>query len=353
MSSTRRGRAAVGVVTIAALIGAVAFAVVFVGGRSRAPLADGNSPAGNGGSQSGPPPVCPLTGVAPSSGRVPARPALAVKVENLPEARPQSGLSKADIIYEEPVEANITRFIVIYQCLDAGRIEPVRSARLTDPDIVDQFGRPLFAYSGGVPEVVHKVRTSGLIDLGYTTAIASAAYHRDSSRSAPHNLYSSTKELYGSVRNLAGPPEPVFTYSLKPSAGSTRAFTAHLPFSSFSDVYWRYARAKKAYYRWHGTVPHTLSDGTQVSAKNVVVQMVQIRLTDIVDPNGVRSPEVVATGTGKAYVLRNGRLIQGTWNRPSLRDVTKFLDASGKEILLAPGNTWVELMPNTIPVTFS
>jgi hypothetical protein len=352
MSSTRRGRAVVGVLAIVVVIGILAIAVVFLGGRSHRPLAAGNGPGGGEGSPSGPPPVCPLTGLVPASGRVPARPALAVKVENLPEARPQTGLSTADIIYEEPVEANITRFIVVYQCLDAPRIEPVRSARLTDPDIVDQFGRPLFAYAGGVAEVVRKVRSSGLLDLGYTTAAASKAYHRDSSRSAPHNLYTSTKELYGSVKKLAGPPHAVFTYSLKPPARSRKAPTLHVPFSTFSDVFWRYNRAKRVYYRWHGTVPHTLSDGTQVSAKNVVVQSVQIQLTDIVDPNGVRSPEVVATGTGKAYVLRNGRLIQGTWSRPSLGDVTKFLDASGNEIPLAPGTTWVELLPNTIPVTF-
>jgi hypothetical protein len=353
MTATRRGRVAIGVVSIVAVVAALAVAVVFLGGRSHGPAAAGNSPGGKGSSPSAPPPVCPLSGLAPRSGSVPLRPALTVKVENLPAARPQTGLSWADIVYEEPVEANITRFIVVYQCQDASRIEPVRSARLTDPDIVDQFGRPLFAYAGGVSEVVRKVRAAGLIDLGYTTRIAAAAYHRDSNRSAPHNLYTSTKELYGSVSNLAGPPQPVFTYTLKPPAGTVKGFAVHVPFSIFSDVHWRYSRVKRAYFRWHGTEPHTLSDGSQVSAKNVIVQMVQIRMTDIVDANGVRSPEVVATGTGKAYVFRNGRMIQGTWSRPSLSGVTKFLDARGKEIPLAPGNTWVELAPNTIPITFN
>jgi hypothetical protein len=353
MTATRRGRTAIGVVSILAVIAGLVFAVVFLGGRSRGPLAAGNPPGGTGSSPGAPPPICPLSGLAPRSGKVPVRPALAVKVENLPAARPQTGLSWADIVYEEPVEANITRFIVVYQCQDASRIEPVRSARLTDPDIVDQFGRPLFAYAGGVPEVVRKVRAAGLIDLGYTTRAASSAYHRDSSRSAPHNLYTSTKELYASVRSLAGPPQPVFTYALRPPAGSVRGISVHLPFSMYSDVHWRYSRAKRVYYRWHGTVPHTLSDGSQVSAKNVVVQLVQIRMTDIIDPNGVRSPEVVATGSGTAYVFRNGRMIRGTWSRPSLSGVTKFLDVRGNEIPLAPGNTWVELLPNTIPVTFN
>jgi hypothetical protein len=129
--------------------------------------------------------------------------------------------------------------------------------------------------------------------------------------------------------------------------------TIHLPFSSYSDVYWRYSSSRGRYLRWHGTVPHTLSDGTQVSAKNVVVQVVKIEMTDITDVNGVRSPEVVSIGSGRAYVFRNGRIIQGTWSRPSLSAQTRFVDGRGQVIPLAPGTTWVELLPDTIPLSYS
>jgi hypothetical protein len=98
-------------------------------------------------------------------------------------------------------------------------------------------------------------------------------------------------------------------------------------------------------------VPHVSSDGTQFSAKNVVVQVVKTRLTEIVDANGVRSPEVISVGSGKAYVFRNGKVIKGTWERDSAADLTKFIDATGQEISLTPGNTWVELLPQGIPVT--
>ena len=84
-----------------------------------------------------------------------------------------------------------------------------------------------------------------------------------------------------------------------------------------------------------------------------VVQVVKTVLTDITDANGMPSPEVIATGSGKAYVFRNGKVIVGTWSRPSLSDLTVFRDASGTQIPLAPGTTWVELLPNTIPVTYS
>jgi hypothetical protein len=297
-----------------------------------------------------PPPICPLTGQNPP-GAVPSRPALAVKVENIPVARPQTGLSFADIIYEEPVEGGITRFIVLYQCKDASKIEPIRSGRLTDPDILVQFGKPLFAYAGGVAEVTAKVRRAGLIDINYSVPRAANAYHRDPNRPKPHNLFSSTKELYRAAASSEGAPDPVFMYSTDPLTGPLVS-SIHLPFSGVSDVYWRWNRTRKAFLRWHGTVPHTYSDGKQVQATNVVVQVVKVVLTGITDVAGNPSPEVVATGQGKAYILRGGRIVVGTWKRPTLKDVTKFYDAQGNEVSLAPGNTWVELFPNTLPVTY-
>jgi Protein of unknown function (DUF3048) C-terminal domain len=76
-------------------------------------------------------------------------------------------------------------------------------------------------------------------------------------------------------------------------------------------------------------------------------------MTNITDVNVVRSPEVVATGSGPAYVLRDGRMVAGTWRRPKLSDLTRFYDRSGKQILLRPGTTWVELLPNDVHPTFS
>ena len=101
-------------------------------------------------------PVCPLTGLAPRDGHVPQRAALAVKVENLAQARPQWGLDAADIVFEEPVEGGITRFIAVYQCHVTSRIEPVRSARFVDIDILRPLGHILFAYSGAIQPVVER-----------------------------------------------------------------------------------------------------------------------------------------------------------------------------------------------------
>src|SRR5437870_3896363 len=150
MTLTTRGRAMFGVVVAVLLIGAGVGGVVLLGGKAgEGTQGTGRTPSSPGATTSpAAPPECPLSGVKVS--QVPARPALAVKVENLPAARPQTGLSWADLVYEEPVEGGITRFIAIYQCQDAARIEPVRSARFTDVDILVQLGKPVFGYAGGV-----------------------------------------------------------------------------------------------------------------------------------------------------------------------------------------------------------
>ena len=103
------------------------------------------------------PPRCPLTGTLAPNEKVAQRAAVAVKVENLPQARPQWGLDKADIVFEEPVEGGITRFIAVFQCQSAARIEPVRSGRLVDPQILEPLGRILFGYSGAIQPAINEI----------------------------------------------------------------------------------------------------------------------------------------------------------------------------------------------------
>jgi hypothetical protein len=295
-----------------------------------------------------PPPACPLTGLPAPGGKVPDRPVLAIKVENLPEARPQSGLDRADVVYEEPVEGGITRFIAIYQCHEANRVGPVRSGRTTDAAVLVQYGRPALGYAGGAPIVERTIDRAGIIDVNYDIAVD--AYSRDPDRLAPHNLYTTTKALWKAAGTKEGPPDPVFAYGAEPEGRSKRVATVHLPFSSYSDVYWKWSRKDGAWLRFHGTEPHLLTDGRQVAAANVVVMQVQVTAGAIVDAAGNPSPEVKLTGTGRAYVFRNGRMIVGRWERPSLGHVTRFVARDGSEIALAPGITWVELLPSTIPV---
>ncbi len=179
-------------------------------------------------------PRCPLTGLEPPGGQVPKRAALAVKVENLPQARPQWGLDKADIVFEEPVEGGITRFIAVFQCQNADRIEPVRSARLVDPKILEPLGRMLIAYSGAIQPAIGEIdsKTSLLSDLSDNWA--SGAYWTDPNRYAPHNLVTSTSALYSAAAGLhypEKPPTPIFSYG-RPVLGGYPAAVVNLNFPS-------------------------------------------------------------------------------------------------------------------------
>ncbi|HJU57781.1 MAG TPA: DUF3048 domain-containing protein [Actinomycetota bacterium] len=287
--------------------------------------------------------VCPLTGEVVPSGRVPTRPALAVKVENHPEARPQSGLNSADIVYEEPVEGGITRFIAVYHCGNEARVGPVRSARMADPHVLSQFGVPIFAFSGGAPHVERKVSSSELVPLDETAG--GSAFVRDPGRAAPHDLYTGTRPLYRLAKAGRVPPSPVFGYTAEVENPSRRSGGIHLRFSStYADVFWTWSRRDRAWVRAHGSELHLAEDGEAVSADNVIVQVIATAS----DPSGGPTPILSLTGTGRAYVFRDGRVILGRWERDSLRDVTRFVTKSGDEIMLAPGRTWVELTPNSV-----
>jgi hypothetical protein len=336
MALTTRGKTVIGVAVVVVLLAAAALGYFLLTGGG--PL-DGII----GGKER--PETCPLTGLEPPGGReVPQRPALAIKVENLSVARPQAGLDAADIVFEQPVEGGITRFIVIFQCSNASRLGPVRSVREVDPTILVQFGSPLFGFAGGVPSVTRAIANAGIQDVSVDQA--PSAYELDPNRTAPHNLYTTTRALYRAGRGGRQVPEPVFTYDEDvPSEGSRRARVVHVDFSPESDVFWRYRRAGNRYLRFHGTEPHTLEDGTQVSATNVVVQVVEVRETGRFDVAGNPVPEPVVTGRGPVFVFRNGRVVQGRWIRESRDDITQLLDRQGNEIALASGTTWVQLFP--------
>jgi len=341
LAMSTRGKAVLASVSAVIVVAAVGIGYLMFTGQSDAiPFLGGTRD----------PARCPLTGEEAANPDLAGRTALAVKIENSPESRPQAGLNEADVVYEEPVEGGITRFIAIYHCQAAERLGPIRSARFVDPVIVSQYGPAVFAYSGGVPQVIDDVASAGLQDVGYDTHPDS--YVLDPNRSAPHNVYGSSRILLRAGSDRGSPPEAVFEYDEEPPArqGSKRGRELHLEFSSSSNVFWRYQRNQDRYVRFHDDTPHTAEDGQQVSAANVVVMEVRLQDTGIVDAAGNPSPEVIAVGTGRVSVLRNGRVIEGEWRRGSEGDLTELVDASGDVIPLAPGRTWVELYPNDLVV---
>jgi hypothetical protein len=348
VSLTRRGKATLAAATVLLVAGGTfAYFVVF---PQNAPAFVRNtlSTVGLTEAAAPPAPACPLLGVVAPAGRVPARPALAIKVENAPEARPQAGLNAADVVYEEPVEGGYTRFIAVYQCGEADRVGPVRSGRTTDPGVLRQYGHAVFGYAGGVPLIQREVPRAGLIDVNYI--IAAQAYTRDDSRPAPHDLYTTTAALWKAGASEEGAPDAVFTYTDTLEGKAKEVNGVHLPYSGASDVYWSWSRREGAWLRSHGQIPHVLEGNERVSAANVVVQVVQVQASQILDAAGNASPDLTLTGSGKAFVFRDGRMIVGRWERGTLDEVTRLLAKDGTEIALKPGRTWVELLPASVAV---
>lgn len=311
------------------------------------------------------PAICPLTGVEAAGGVDVNRPALAVKIDNAPPARPQAGLDAADIVYEEISEGGLTRFLAVFHCNESGEVGPVRSARTADPDILQEFGTALFGYSGANSQVLDKISKSDFIgNLAHGSA--GGAYTRASDRKAPYNLMTSTEKLRSEdgASDVEGAPKTGLKFNADvlnaPAPAATGAVaspaapagnTVTFSYSNSNVVKYTYDGASKTYLRSQGDTAHNLANGKQVSAVNVIVQKVKIVPGTVRDASGSPTQDTTVTGSGDATILRGGTAVTGKWNRASAGDNTTFTDASGATIELAPGNTFIHLVPQERPVT--
>lgn len=295
-------------------------------------------------------PPCPLTGQPAPGGVVPQRPALAVKVDNYPTARPQSGLDMADVVFEEPVEGGITRLVAVFQCQGADLVGDIRSARAVDVQIVDELSHPLIVHVGGINPVVNMVAAADdvNVDLGYHGSII----QRPDGRYPPYNTYISTAAAWGLVPNDTTPPAPLFTYADIAGVG-TPLSSIHIPFGPTSDVTWTWDAPSKHWLLSYGGVPATVASGAQIGVANVVVQTVQVSYGPWEENSSQSSLEVQSQliGSGPLLVLRNGEEVSGTWQRAALGSVTSLVASNGTVIPLAPGPTWVELVPAAVGLT--
>jgi hypothetical protein len=147
-------------------------------------------------------------------------PVLAVKIDNIMNARPQTGLGQADIVYVLPVEGGLSRFCAVFSAHFPPVVGPVRSARDDDLQLLRQFGRPAFAYSGAQPQLLPVVERARIVDL-YAGRVG--GYHRDSRRIAPYNLYARTSQLRAEARGRASPATSASgSARRRPAAGSPR-----------------------------------------------------------------------------------------------------------------------------------
>ena len=291
----------------------------------------------------------PLTGLPDPGGAVPARPALIVKIDNAPKARPQAGINDADVVVEEGVEGGVTRFFTLFQSKDAPAVGPVRSARSTDLLVAKELGKPLFAYSGANAVFEGLIAKAPLINVG--VGRIPTAYHREPGREAPYNLWSDTKSLFARAGDDKTPPPPLFAYrapgEAAPAAGSEPAprVQAQWKLNITTTVVYAWDDATKTFKKTTDGAPHLDAAGTQVAPENVVFQVVGYHDTGLRDRSGAVVPEAELIGQGDAWVLTGGRLIKGHWSRPTEDQTTAYTMPSGDPIRLTPGRTWVELVP--------
>lgn len=276
----------------------------------------------------------------------PPRP-IAVQIDNAPEARPQTGLTAADLVYETPTEAQVTRFTAFYQTTAPDTVGPVRSARLIDLEIVPEHDAML-AYSGAATEVEAWLAQAGL-DLLHVEWNAAAAGFRSAARPAPHNLYTSIPAL----REVAGGFEwerptsaPSLAFGPAPEGGHP-ASGVTIPYA-VGGADFTYNPATNSYDRVMGGVPHNDAvTGEQISPRNVVVLDAIFTQTGIVeDIYGSLSLLVELQGSGTASIFRDGQQYDVEWHRPTLTDVLTFTDpATGQAVPLGEGQTWIALVP--------
>jgi hypothetical protein len=267
-----------------------------------------------------------------------------VKVENSPEARPQTGLDKADIVYEAIAEGGITRFAAIFQGTDPIVVGPVRSVRPQDADLAAPL-HGLAAFSGGVGPIVSDV---GSVSLPLSDDAGAGVFYRSTDRSAPHNLYLYADKAWAAARTpYAQAPQRFLTFGPLQKGGKS-ASSVDVPLSYVADIRWTWSAG--AWHRSQDGVPFTAAGGT-IAPANVILQYVTIVNAGYTDVAGTQVPDSVVVGSGRAQILRDGKVIEARWSKPSRASITKFTGAGGVLVALHPGRTWIELVPTSVTAT--
>ena len=285
-------------------------------------------------------PTAPLTGLPVADPAILARPALAVKMDNHKDARPHSGLNQADVVYEEIVEG-ITRFFVIFHSGDAAPIGPIRSARTTDVDLLNQLNRPLFAWSGGNRGVVNAIANANAESRAHGQA---PGFYRDQERrrrtSLEHTLMNeSTTVLFATAVPGQAPPPQMFEFLAEGESFDGNPAVAISTKLNSVPVTWLWDAAQGLWIRSQYDEPHVDVGGVPISGHNVIFQFCDYR-TSSADPG---SPEAVTVGSGEAWIFSDGKLVKGTWDRPDASVPATFADADDNPIKITPGRTWIEL----------
>lgn len=286
-----------------------------------------------------PEPINSLSGRIGSDG-----PILVVKIDDTPPAHPQAGLEVADVVYIEQVEGGLTRIAAVFSSKIPAVIGPVRSARISDIEILEQFGRVAFAYSGAQKKLLPVIAAANLENLGAQRQ-SREIYSNDPLRNAPTAMMLQAQTLMQKVK------EQQLPVAISKSAGwsfaesfdtGTAIASAKVSWPANSyDAVW--STAEKRWLLSHKGAPNIASSGIHLGASTFVIQIVAITPSEYGDKFGGVTPFTATVGSGRGYILRDGRYIPALWERPTPDVGTTWKTTSGEEIPFAPGQIWIAL----------
>ena len=283
---------------------------------------------------------------------------VAVMIENSREAWPLTGLARAAVVYEAPVEGNVPRFLAIY--VEDDRVDqagPVRSVRPYYVDWVSEYGNIMYLHVGGSDEGLERLDAADIFDIN--EFYRGGYFWRSADRSRPHNTYTSS-ELWQKARRDYG------EFYKKDEAVDGWLFAARAPCGSASDsnvneecvseitvaflsptydARWVYSTSTEKYARYQNKKLQTDADGAAIMADTVIVQRVRAAVIDEVGRKRIET-----MGKGEATVFRNGYALKGEWRKASRQDRTQFYDENDQLIPLQPGKIWVEVVPQSVRV---
>ncbi|HEV8401668.1 MAG TPA: DUF3048 domain-containing protein [Candidatus Limnocylindrales bacterium] len=323
-------------------------------------LSPSQSPDASPSPSAGPPTdprIADLTGLATDPLRAHRLP-IAVLIDDSIAARPQSGFNAASVVYQAPADGGEDRYMMVFQDGDTSSIGPVRSARLYFVQWASELRAGIAHYGGDLRARMalardDTVRFTNIDALG----AGGKAYHRISSRSAPHNGYTSTTALRAMLAKLGGPasvgPDLWWHPFVPPVAAATLPGPEHIsiPYRT-GRIDYRFDPRLDLYRRSVGGAAQVdPADGKAVTTRNVVVLFMSYKTDTKIEPHHSR-PVIGNIGTGRALVFREGRLTQGTWSKADETAPTHLLDAAGREIPLVTGRTFFQIVPLGTKVGF-
>lgn len=286
-----------------------------------------------------------LTG-QPDSPEVASRPNTAVVIENYYDARPQTGLSQADVVYEALAEGGITRYMAVFHTQQPSVMGPVRSVRTYFVDWSLENDAPL-AHVGGNADALDEIGPLGMKNMD--EFVNGGYFYRTSDRVAPHNMYTTSALLakleaaLGYAKPSAAQPLAQFKDDQPNKQPPHPTIDVNYSYNGF-QVEYRYDPATNTYLRYLAGQPDVdRGTGQQIRVKNVVAEMMPTSygLTRI----GEQTVIMQTVGQGQVVVFRDGDAVVGTWKKDSHAARTQLLDAAGQPIALDRGNTWFAVIP--------